>query len=85
MQYFSIVTVITEVFIVVLNMTKETVLDKFWDQILKLVYVSEDNDPVQVWQERKARLGYARCIADYRSSLHRVLLRAYFFLTIVYN
>lgn len=36
---------------------KEEVLDLFWTQILKLVYVDETNDPVQVWQENRVRKG----------------------------
>lgn len=36
---------------------KETVLDKFWEQILKLVYVDEEHDPVAVWQQQRIRKG----------------------------
>ena len=36
---------------------KETVLEKFWEQVLELVYVSEDNDPIQVWHDRKVTKG----------------------------
>ncbi len=36
---------------------KETVLDKFWELVLKLVYVSEDNDPVEAWTTRRIEKG----------------------------
>lgn len=39
------------------NEPKDTVLDKFWEQILKLVYVTEDNDPVQVWEDKQIKKG----------------------------
>ena len=36
---------------------KETVLEKFWELVLKLVYVSEDNDPIQAWHDRRVEKG----------------------------
>lgn len=39
------------------DVPKDIVLEKFWDQILKLVYVDETNDPVKVWEEKRIEKG----------------------------
>lgn len=39
------------------NVDKAIVLDKFWEQILKLVYVDERHDPVETWYQNRVRKG----------------------------
>lgn len=39
------------------NEPKETVLEKYWEQILKLVYVDEEHDPVETWRQNRLRKG----------------------------
>ena len=39
------------------DVPKDEVLDRFWDQILKLVYVDEENDPVKVWEQKRIEKG----------------------------
>ncbi|MBR2802952.1 MAG: aminopeptidase [Erysipelotrichaceae bacterium] len=37
------------------DVPKEECLEKLWEILLKLCYITEDNDIVQVWQEKNAR------------------------------
>ena len=39
------------------NEPKDTVLEKMWNQLLKLCYIDEDCDPVKVWEEKNIRRG----------------------------
>lgn len=39
------------------NEPKDTVLEKMWEQLLKLCYIDEECDPVKVWEEKNIRRG----------------------------
>lgn len=39
------------------DVPEEKVLDLFWEQILKLVYVDEEHDPIETWQQNRLRKG----------------------------
>jgi len=39
------------------NEPEETVLEKMWDQLLKLCYIDEENDPVEVWKNKRIEKG----------------------------
>ncbi len=39
------------------DVPKDQVLERFWEQILKLVYVDEEHDPIATWQERRVERG----------------------------
>ena len=38
---------------VMTNENEDVVLEKMWDQLLKLCYIDEENDPVEVWKNKR--------------------------------